>query len=298
MEGVAKSSNLAWRQFKETLSLLALAFRPKRSRADLVYNMLGTHNNLAEKSLFLNLGYWAHAKSYDAACTALADELAKAAGVKEGQRLLDAGCGFGDAAAFWSQKYNLPKIQALNITKSQIDVARNRWAGEAVEFVEGSAMSMPFANAEFDAVLALESSFHFPDRLQFFREALRVLKPGGTLAIADFFPLNQKVGLEQRLKEWVGRGFWQIPSANWIALQRVEGQIKGLGFESVSIRDISPFVFKPFKSFAQKRVEDPQVAARLHPMLRKVWGGEHSGLERSQYMIMVFKKGGKVGLAM
>lgn len=284
------ASGRSWRQFKETISLLILAFRPHRGRADLVYNMLGTHNNLAEKSLFLNLGYWEHATTYDEACTALAEEIAKDAKLKDGDVILDTGCGFGEASAFWSQKYKLPKIRALNITKSQLDVARERWKAFNVEFVEGSAMEMPFGANEFDTVLALESSFHFPDRLLFFREAMRVLKPGGTLAVADFFPLKQEVALSQRFKEWVGRGLWQIPSANWIGLDQVQGQLQDLGFEAASLRDISAHVFRPFKTFAQKRIQDPIVAERVHPMLRKAWGGPHSGLERSQYVILIVRK--------
>jgi SAM-dependent methyltransferase len=51
--------------------------------------------------------------------------------------------------------------------------------------MQGDAEALPFADAEFDAVLNIESSHNYPHLERFFAEAVRVLKPGGYLVHAD-----------------------------------------------------------------------------------------------------------------
>lgn len=149
-------------------------------------------------SRFVHWGYWERpeavsgtAEDFQAAMERLNDLVVGAAALEDGMAHLDAGCGFGGTLAAVDARHARMRLTGLNIDGRQLAVAREAVrprAGNSLEFVEGDACAMPFPDASFDRVTAVECIFHFPSRSAFLKEASRVLKPGGVLALSDFVP--------------------------------------------------------------------------------------------------------------
>lgn len=140
-------------------------------------------------------GYWVTGKeSKEKAQDALVKHLAKVAQIKKGTKLLDVGCGEGASSLYLAKHY---KVKATGITISPVQVAMAKAAAEnehvEAQFLLMDAQEMSFSES-FDVVMSIESISHYQDKEAFFKRATQYLKPGGTIAIIDWF---KKEGLTE-----------------------------------------------------------------------------------------------------
>lgn len=112
--------------------------------------------------------------------------LAECAGLKAGETLLDAGCGVGGSSIWLASRLGL-RCVGLNLMPFQATLARNYAGAAEARFVAGDFMRPPFRDASFDAVWAVESFDHAPDKAEWMRVMAAKLRPGGRIAIADGF---------------------------------------------------------------------------------------------------------------
>lgn len=197
---------------------------------------------------WLNLGYWKSARNHTQACTALAHFLGETAGLTAEHYLLDAGFGYGDQDLYWLEHFQVRSLVGINVTALQVQTARARAArrglGSRAEFLVASATAIPFASATFDTVVSLEAAFHFSTREQFFRESFRVLKPGGTLAVADMIPLPGERW--QSPGRAVRRRLAAIFDCNMYDRGVYEEKLNSAGFRSARVESIRQFVYPGF----------------------------------------------------
>lgn len=99
--------------------------------------------------------------------------------------LLDIGCGRGGGVSVYRDYFKFKSLTGLDINKNQIDFC-NR-IHKNINFVEGSAMELPFGSNTFDVITNVESSNYYICYDDFIKEVYRTLIPDGLFLYTDAF---------------------------------------------------------------------------------------------------------------
>jgi len=144
---------------------------------------------------FVHLGYWdtgvkaaeVPQDDFGQAQRRLDQMLLHAAGLSDGQHILDVGCGFGGTLESINSHFSGMRLAGVNVDPRQLQICRQLASlnGNGLNWEQADACALPFAADVFHRVLCIEAMFHFPSRREFFSEAARVLKAGGALIGSD-----------------------------------------------------------------------------------------------------------------
>jgi len=166
--------------------------------------------------------------------------LASRLNVRPGDAVLDCGCGIGGPARNIA-RFTRAKISAITINAGQVERAKQLCLDQGLEDlvkpIQGDFMALPFPDASFDAVYAIEATCHAPDRSKCYSEILRVLKPGAVFAcyewcLTDAYDPNNPLHTKLKKDIEVGDGLPDLVHTSVCSKALADA-----GFEIIEARD-------------------------------------------------------------
>jgi 2-polyprenyl-6-hydroxyphenyl methylase/3-demethylubiquinone-9 3-methyltransferase len=169
----------------------------------------------------------------------------------------DVGCGAGTQSLLWAELGH--RVHGLDVNQPLLDLAQRRATqkGYDVEFILGSAVSLPWPDESMDACIAVELLEHVADWNACLRQFIRVLRPGGVLFVTTtnrLCPVQQEFTLPayswypapvkrycERLAvttkpQWAS--YATYPATNWFTFFQLRHVLNELGLDSMDRFDL------------------------------------------------------------
>lgn len=163
-------------------------------------------------------------------------ELAENVRPRADDRVLDIGCGLGGASRVLAATYGC-RVTGIDLTEEycRTAAALAGWVGltDRVQYCRADALALPFRDGTFDIAWTQHAAMNIPDKACMYREARRVLKPGGSFALYDV--LQGDGGPVHFPVPWA-----REPSiSHLVTPPEWRGLLERAGFEVVSWRDVT-----------------------------------------------------------
>jgi ubiquinone/menaquinone biosynthesis C-methylase UbiE len=173
--------------------------------------------------------------------TKWAEHLVGRALLRSGEAVLDVACGTGVVARLAARNVAPGRVAGLDLNAGMLAVARAVPNGAAaIDWMEGSALDLPFPPARFDVVLCQPGLQFFPDQPRALREMRRVLREQGRVALSVYSPIERTPGASgfaRALDEVLGPGASRIKrnEHSFASSTQLERLVHDAGFRSVEV---------------------------------------------------------------
>lgn len=208
--------------------------REHYDRTQLFYNLFWFN----ERNLGMHYGFWEKGvKNLHEAILNENKVIADKLEIKKTDVVLDAGCGVGGTSIWLAENHGVD-VTGITLSQKQVGLARKyakkRKLDHLTRFEVKDFCDTGFPNESFTKVFGLESVCNAEKKENFVKEAYRILKAGGKLAVADFFVKERLDKEEKELVEGFCRG-WEMP--NLLTLAEFQRMLKEAGFKNINCID-------------------------------------------------------------
>ena len=217
--------------------------------------------------------------------------MADAAGIKEGDKVLDAGCGVG-GSSIWLAELRGCSVTGISLNANQVkkatEYAREAGLSDRVQFEQKDYCHTGYAGNSFDVIWAIESVCYANDKTAFIREASRLLKKGGRLIVADFFKAGNLEGKDAEDVQKLAHG-WAVN--DFATEEDFRRQLTAAGYQNIQVQDIGEAILPSVKRLYRSYFIGKPIAVLYGLFNRKTSSLSKGNVETAWYQYHTFKKG-------
>ena len=180
-----------------------------------------------------------------------AEDLVHRARLRGGEEVLDVACGTGVVTRLAASKVAPAHVTGLDLNAGMLAVARGVLnEGTSVNWMEGSALDLPFPSGHFDVVLCQLGLQFFPDQSRALREMRRVVRERGRIALSVYSPIERTPGANafvSALEEVLGPEASRIKRGehSFAAPAQLEKLVLDAGFGLVEVQTVVQTIVFP-----------------------------------------------------
>lgn len=147
----------------------------------------------------------------------------------EPKNILEVGCGFGAVSNEIIGKWENAKVTGINISEKQINYAKSKFP--ACNFKVMDAAKLTIESDSIDLLISIEAANLFNTRIDFLKEAYRVMKPQSKICISDLCLRNEE--------KYTPSYIFNVASFNYIeGLEHYKDILSTIGFKNIVVKDM------------------------------------------------------------